>query len=261
MFTKYGVLLLLIAGCGPLTTATTGQVSYSLPLVPVTVALDSDCQLSVKIGQKIVTPIGVFEISVAEKLKPAPKKMNIIVDREDGHEAVYEVDAGSQIVFDPPVLVEHMHWKSPIQMVLRVSRCEPAKIASTPLPDAPAPPTPVPAPVVPQKKPLPATPPARQPQEQKPQKTVPIPDQAPVTIPLLTLAQFVKTFQPAEGQHFARIIHPVTGTEYQVSFSLPAGTPRVTTRKNRVEFRYPKLVVVFEFKKNGTLDVDYQRQR
>ena len=79
--------VIAISGCAPSSSSSplpikagvVTQISYSPTLIPITITLDSDCQISVKYGSKIVTPIGVFEHSIAAKMKPDLGKIYVVI--------------------------------------------------------------------------------------------------------------------------------------------------------------------------------------
>ena len=270
--------VIAISGCAPSSSSSplpikagvVTQISYSPTLIPITITLDSDCQISVKYGSKIVTPIGVFEHSIAAKMKPDLGKIYVVISREAGSDTVYELMAGSHLEFEPAQLVRGMRMKSPDHIVLIIPKCLPLPdrdedIALAPAQAPPQVQVPVPAKVPREQLPSPQvlTPvPFREPEKRyspMPRLPSPIPKEQPVTAArAMSLHNFANQFKPRQGSHFARIIHPTTGTEYQISFSLPAGTPNVVERRNKLQFQYPNQTVEFDFKKNGRLDIDYR---
>lgn len=78
----------------------------------------------------------------------------------------------------------------------------------------------------------------------------PLPAQAE---PVMSLAQFAKSFQAKAGSYEIDLINPVTNQPTRVRFTLPDGTPkRVEVRNNEIEFRYgPLRFVRIEFDKDG----------
>ena len=272
--------LVAISGCIPSPSSSpipvkagvVTQISYSPTLVPITITLDSDCQISVKFGNKIVTPIGVFEHSIAAKMKPDIGKIYVVISRGSGTDAVYELMAGSHLEFDPAQLVKGMRLKSPDHIVLIIPQCLPAPdrsedivLAPAPVPEPAIVHAPVPSEVPREQIPSPQiyTPePFRQPEKRsspEPKMSSPIQKEQPATSTrAMSLHNCANQFKPRPGSHFARIIHPTTGIEYQISFSLPPGTPNVVERRNKLLFQYPNQTVEFDFKKNGRLDIDYR---
>ena len=82
---------------------------------------------------------------------------------------------------------------------------------------------------------------------------VPLPAQPPV----LTLQEFVRTFVPCPGTHHVWILHPRTGVPKEISFTLPAGRPKVHSGKLYVEFDYGKYEASIRFRLSGRVTVEY----
>jgi hypothetical protein len=102
--------------------------------------------------------------------------------------------------------------------------------------------------------PLPLPQPAPQPVPQLPQ---PIPQ--PVPAPrALTLTEFSRYFTPIPGKHDVWVVHPDTRRPVLVCFTLPDGRMRQFEVEDRsIRFEFNKCDVEIEFRKNGTVKVEY----
>lgn len=73
----------------------------------------------------------------------------------------------------------------------------------------------------------------------------------------MTVEEFARCFRPTPGTHHVCLIHPVTCRPVEVCFTLPPGCPKVRVRHREVEFDYGRHEVEIEFRRNGTVHVDY----
>jgi hypothetical protein len=75
----------------------------------------------------------------------------------------------------------------------------------------------------------------------------------------MTVAEFVRCFQPIPGHHDVWLIHPVTCRPVRVCFNLPpgCGCPKVRVHRREVKFDYGRREVEIRFRHNGTVSVDY----
>lgn len=100
---------------------------------------------------------------------------------------------------------------------------------------------------VPQAVPVPPpAPPVAVPPPPPPVPVTPVPEGRPQT-----LREFASTFRPAPGTWQATLLHPRTGAPVTVTFTLPAGTPRVIVGPRALEFDYGRTSVVIVFTVNG----------
>jgi hypothetical protein len=75
-------------------------------------------------------------------------------------------------------------------------------------------------------------------------------------LPVLTPAEFVRSFVPAEGHYDVMLRHPFTGKAVKVSFTLPPGKPRkVRVSRLRMQFVYGRQRITVRFFRNGTVRV------
>lgn len=100
--------------------------------------------------------------------------------------------------------------------------------------------------------PLQLPPPA--PAQPLPVQPAPLPPPAPMAV---TLDEFVKNFQPVAGVHTVWIVHPKTKVATAISFTLPAGTPKVKSGKTYVTFDYGKYEAEIRFRSSGKVTVEY----
>jgi hypothetical protein len=88
--------------------------------------------------------------------------------------------------------------------------------------------------------------------------TPPPPVFAPPQLVVPTVKEFAATFQPTPGHHRVVILHPRTCKPVEVCFRLPPGCPRkVYADRTEIDFKYHRLEVQIHFRKNGTVDVEY----
>ena len=73
----------------------------------------------------------------------------------------------------------------------------------------------------------------------------------------VTVEEFVRCFRPTAGTHHVWVIHPVTCRPVEVCFTLPPGCPRVRIHQREVEFDYGRREVEIQFRRNGTVRVEY----
>jgi hypothetical protein len=89
----------------------------------------------------------------------------------------------------------------------------------------------------------------------------PVPDvPAPGTVvPVLTVAEFARSFQPAPGTYEVVLMHPFTNCPVKVCFTLPPGCPKSVKmhHRRRLEFDYAKRDVNLIFDRRGGVKVDY----
>lgn len=77
----------------------------------------------------------------------------------------------------------------------------------------------------------------------------------------LTLEQYSRVFTPTPGKHDVWLIHPCTRQPVLVCFTLPHCGKlerfEVNSRSIEIEFDRPDLEVNIEFRRNGTVKVEY----
>jgi hypothetical protein len=118
-----------------------------------------------------------------------------------------------------------------------------------------SPPAPVAVPAPPPGPVLPAPAAPQVPPPPPPPVPAPAPPVAPALVRPLTHQEFARSFQPTPGTHNVVLLHPRTGAPVNVSFTLPAGTPRVRVRPRELEFDYGRTQVEIRFLFDGRVRV------
>ncbi len=119
---------------------------------------------------------------------------------------------------------------------------------------------PPPPPVVIQQPPPPVIvqPPPPQPLVQPPppqQLVVPPPPAVVLPTKPLTHAEFARIFQPLPGTYSVVLVHPGSGAPVPVTFTLPAGNPRVRVLHRNLIFDYGRHEVDIRFAIHGKVKV------
>lgn len=232
------------------------KLTYKPPFAPVKISIDNKCRVSVSASYGIVTPIGAFEVSVSETLKPHDGKMHVIIRRPNSEfDEVYELDLGTKVTFDDPQILVGMRFETPQHLILEISGC------TARIPEDPIRPTPV-KPERPEgvgEVPVPSkpTPPLGPEPEQTHPQASPIENQYPDQA--VDLETFARGLKAHSGVNLARVVHPVTGVEYYLNFWLPSGVPAVRSNRHQVKLFYPGTVVTINFTRKGGVDIDYGR--
>jgi hypothetical protein len=73
----------------------------------------------------------------------------------------------------------------------------------------------------------------------------------------LTPEEFVRSFRPIPGTHETVLLHPWSKTPVKVTFTLPAGTPRVSATRRDILFDYGRYRVHVVFALGGAVRVRY----
>lgn len=82
--------------------------------------------------------------------------------------------------------------------------------------------------------------------------------QVPVVPVAVTLADFSRVFAATPGKHAVWFVHPCTGQPVEVCFALPGGKmKRFEVDDREIEWHFDKCEVRIEFRKNGTVKVEY----
>jgi hypothetical protein len=77
----------------------------------------------------------------------------------------------------------------------------------------------------------------------------------PAPLKALTLAEFASAFKPVAGTHQVLLLHPVTNEPVNVTFTLPAGEPRVQVLRRDLIFDYGRHEVEIRFQLRGGVRV------
>lgn len=224
------------SGCIQRNDGPTGYVSYSPPIIPVTVALNSRGVISVTVSGKIQTPIGTFAAGLSDDINPPAEHLFIVVRKNDTEdEQVYKLPKHGKIDFDGPVLLKTIDRTSESdRIIVYVADVKPqtTELNNQPL-VAEASPAPVP--------------------ERFPEPT---PSSSNAMV-LPTLTQFARGFHPTGGRYHVGLIHPITHAPVQMQFTLPYGSPKVKVKHDELEFKYDRAEVKLKFRRDGKVKFDY----
>jgi hypothetical protein len=86
----------------------------------------------------------------------------------------------------------------------------------------------------------------------------PAPEAVPVVLARpMTLGEFARSFQPTAGTYEMVLLHPRTNSPVKVVFTLPEGTPHVSTGRRDIRFDYGRTRVHVVFALGGAVRVRY----